>query len=57
VVIGWDISILQDGPIFVEGNGNADLDILQRFMRIGFRRHRLAELLAFHFQHRTAEAR
>lgn len=55
VVIGWDISILDDGPIFIEGNGNADLDILQRFMRIGFRKHRLAELLAFHFQHRTAE--
>jgi hypothetical protein len=57
VVIGWDISILEDGPIFVEGNGNADLDILQRFMRIGFRKHRLAELLAFHFRQPTAVAR
>ncbi len=52
VVIGWDISILDDGPIFVEGNGNPDLDILQRFMRIGLREHRFAELLAFHLQAR-----
>ena len=48
VVIGWDIAILEDGPIFIEGNGNPDLDILQRFMRVGFREHRLAELIAFH---------
>jgi hypothetical protein len=54
VVIGWDISILEDGPIFIEGNGNPDLDILQRFMRIGLRRHRFAELLAYHLQQRSA---
>ena len=52
VVIGWDISILKDGPIFIEGNGNPDLDILQRFMSIGFREHRFAELLAFHLKAR-----
>ncbi len=52
VVIGWDVAILEDGPIFVEGNGNPDLDILQRFMRIGLREHRFAELLAFHLQKR-----
>jgi len=55
VVIGWDIAVLDDGPIFVEGNGNPDLDILQRFMRVGLREHRFAGLLAHHLrQHVTA---
>jgi hypothetical protein len=54
VAIGWDIAILEDGPIFVEGNGNPDLDILQRFMRIGLREHRFAELLAHHLRSRGA---
>lgn len=52
VVVGWDISILPDGPIFIEGNGNPDLDILQRFMPVGLRKHRFGELLAHHLNRR-----
>ena len=50
VVVGWDIAILADGPILIEGNGNSDLDILQRFMRIGLREHRFGALLAHHLR-------
>ena len=52
VVIGWDIAILEDGPIIIEGNGNPDLDILQRFMRTGFRKHRFSSLLEHHIRAR-----
>jgi hypothetical protein len=57
VVIGWDIAVLEDGPILIEGNGNPDLDILQRFMRIGLREHRFADLLAHHLRERGAVPR
>ena len=53
VVIGCDIAIVEDGPIIVEGNGNPDMDILQRFMREGLRKHRFAELLAYHLRARA----
>lgn len=53
VVIGWDVAILEDGPILIEGNGNTDMDILQRFMRVGLREHRFAELLGHHLIERV----
>jgi hypothetical protein len=57
VVVGWDIAILGDGPILVEGNGNPDLDILQRFMPIGLREHRFGRLLAHHVARRLPALR
>jgi hypothetical protein len=57
VVIGWDIAILEDGPIVIEGNGNSDMDILQRFMRIGLKEHRFGELLAYHLRARLPALR
>lgn len=53
VVIGWDIAILEDGPIVIEGNGNPDMDILQRFMGEGLREHRFGHLLAYHLRNRS----
>jgi hypothetical protein len=54
VVIGWDVAILEDGPILIEGNGNPDMDILQRFMRTGLREHRFGALLDHHLRLRQA---
>jgi hypothetical protein len=52
IAIGWDIAILDDGPIIIEGNGNPDMDILQRFMPTGLRQHRFGELLGHHLKSR-----
>ncbi|HEY6048187.1 MAG TPA: sugar-transfer associated ATP-grasp domain-containing protein [Sphingomicrobium sp.] len=55
-VIGWDIAMLEHGPIIIEGNGNADLDILQRFMRRGLREQRFGQLIAHHLRQRLSGA-
>jgi hypothetical protein len=55
-VVGWDIAILDDGPILIEGNGNPDLDIIQRFMRVGLRGHRFGQLVAYHLRRRPSLA-
>ena len=51
VMIGWDIGIVDDGPIVIEGNSGPDMDLMQRFMDFGFcHEHRFSELLAYHLR-------
>ena len=51
VLVGWDISITDNGPIVVEGNSSPDLDIIQRFGS-PVCSSRLGELLAWHLHDR-----
>ena len=52
IFIGWDIGILEDGPVVLEGNRGPDMDLMQRFMETGFMTHRFGELIAWHLEAR-----
>lgn len=46
VVVGWDVAMLADGAMIIEGNGKPDLDIHQRAERGPAGESRIARLLA-----------
>jgi hypothetical protein len=47
VVVGWDIAMLADGAMVIEGNGRPDLDIHQRAEQGPAGESRIADLLRF----------
>ena len=47
VVVGWDVAMLADGAMIIEGNGKPDLDIHQRAERGPAGESRIAYLLRF----------
>lgn len=52
VVVGWDVAMLADGAMIIEGNGKPDLDIHQRAERAPAGESRIAVLLRFNLSHR-----
>jgi hypothetical protein len=58
LLVGWDIAISENGPVLIEGNRGPDMDLMQRFMDVGFCAdgHRFGELLAHYLRvRRTTE--
>ena len=57
VVVGWDVAMLADGAMIIEGNGKPDLDIHQRAGRGPAGNARIAHLLAFNVRERLKPPR
>lgn len=53
VVVGWDVAMLADGAMIIEGNGKPDLDIHQRAERGPAGESRIAHLLAHNVDKRS----
>lgn len=53
VVVGWDVAMLADGAMIIEGNGKPDLDIHQRAERGPAGESRIARLLAHNVDKRS----
>jgi hypothetical protein len=53
VVVGWDVAMLADGAMIIEGNGKPDLDIHQRAERGPAGENRIAHLLAYNVASRA----
>ncbi len=53
VVVGWDVAMLADGAMIIEGNGKPDLDIHQRAERGPAGESRIASLLRFNVSQRV----
>ncbi|MGH6892258.1 MAG: sugar-transfer associated ATP-grasp domain-containing protein [Dongiaceae bacterium] len=49
-MVGWDIAIVEDGPVIIEANGSPDLDIIQRTALAPVGKARLGKILSWRLQ-------